>query len=104
MGDEAAEVEAEARTGDKVVVLGETFENPFALVCRNSASCVGNADTHNPSFFFGPVGGRDASLIRELVLVAQQMGDDNAEMIRVRIDQVVAFVTFDLVMDIRLLL
>ena len=35
LGDEAAEVEAEARTGDKVVVLGETFENPFALVCRN---------------------------------------------------------------------
>lgn len=43
-------------------------------------------------------------LIRELVRVVQQMGDDNAEMIRVRIDQVVAFVTFDLVMDIRLLL
>ena len=43
-------------------------------------------------------------MLRELVRVAQQMGDDNAEMIRVRIDQVVAFVTFDLVMDIRLLL
>ena len=32
------------------------------------------------------------------------MGDDNAEMIRVRIDQVIALVAFDLVMDIRLLL
>ena len=32
------------------------------------------------------------------------MGDDNAEMIRARIDQVIALVAFDLVMDIRLLL
>ena len=32
------------------------------------------------------------------------MGDDNAEMIRVRTDQVIALVAFDLVMDIRLLL
>ena len=93
-----------ARTGDEVVVLGETLENPFALVCRDSASCVGNAYAHCLSLFFGLVRERDASLVRELVRVVQQMGDDNTEMIRVRIDQVIALVAFDLVMNIRFLL
>ena len=104
LGDQAAKIKAEAWAGDEVVVLGETLEYPFAFVDRDSASGVRNTDTHRLSVIFSLVGERDTSLFRELIGIVQQMGDDDTEMARVRIDKIVMFVSFNPVIDIRFLL